>query len=142
VSETVSIACECLTAGCVQLLEIPRDAYRAVHEHPRAFVVLPGHVEDGVERVVSSHDGYSVVQAVGRVPRSRTRLPAQDDMPTDDAAQARKVWLLQLAEGARLAAERPQPPWLYDDLKALDVRLRAEAEHLGSLEDPNRAASS
>jgi hypothetical protein len=62
---TFSVACECSRLECVDLLEIPADAYRAVRESPRTFVVLSGHVEPGVERVVSNHDDYAVVEVLG-----------------------------------------------------------------------------
>lgn len=61
----VSIACECSRVACVDLLEVPVDAYRAVRESPRTFTVHPEHVEAGVERLVSTHDGYAVVEVLG-----------------------------------------------------------------------------
>jgi hypothetical protein len=61
----VSIACECSRVDCVQLLEIRPGAYRAVRESPRSFAVLPDHVDAQVERVVSTHDGYEVVEVHG-----------------------------------------------------------------------------
>lgn len=61
----VSVACECSRLECVDLLEIPPDAYRAVRESPRTFAVLLDHVEAGVERVVSTNDGYAVVEVLG-----------------------------------------------------------------------------
>jgi len=60
-----SIACECSRMDCVTLIELPPDAYRAVRASPHTFVVCPGHVQDEVERVVSSHDGYAVVEVLG-----------------------------------------------------------------------------
>lgn len=62
---TFAVACECSRIDCVELLEIPPDAYRAVRESPRTFAVVPGHVEQGVERLVSTHDGYAVVEVQG-----------------------------------------------------------------------------
>jgi hypothetical protein len=63
---TFSIACECADNGCITLLEIPPDAYRDVRKNPRRFVVLPEHVQPDVESVVSRHDGYAVVEVIGR----------------------------------------------------------------------------
>ena len=63
--DTVSIACECSRIDCVELLEIPPDAYRAVRESPRTFAVLADHVEAGIEHVVTSQDGYAVVEVEG-----------------------------------------------------------------------------
>jgi hypothetical protein len=62
----VSIACECSQVECVSLLKIAPAAYRAIRESPRTFAVLPEHVETGVERVVSNHDGYAVVEVQGQ----------------------------------------------------------------------------
>ena len=61
----VSITCECSRVECVDLLEIPPDAYRAMRASPRTFAVHPEHVETDVERVVSSHDAYAVVEVEG-----------------------------------------------------------------------------
>ena len=66
VTDTHSVACECADVQCVQLLEIPAEAYRQVRESPRTFVVLADHVYPDVERVVSSNDGYAVVEAIGK----------------------------------------------------------------------------
>lgn len=60
-----SVACECADTGCVQLLDVPPEAYRHVRENPRTFVVASDHVFEDVELVVSRHDGYTVVEAIG-----------------------------------------------------------------------------
>jgi hypothetical protein len=63
---TFAIACECSRIDCVELLEIPAEAYRAVRESPRTFAVRSDHVAVDVERVLSNHDGYAVVEALGQ----------------------------------------------------------------------------
>jgi hypothetical protein len=65
IQNTVSVACECSRVACVDLLEVPVDAYRVVRESPRTFMVRPEHVETGVERLVTTHDGYAVVEVLG-----------------------------------------------------------------------------
>lgn len=65
ITGTYAITCECSRLECVDLLEIAGDAYRAIRGNPRTFAVLPGHVEQGVERVLSHHDGYTVVEVLG-----------------------------------------------------------------------------
>lgn len=62
---TFAVACECARLDCVDLLEVPPETYRAVRASPRTFVVRADHVRPGVERAVSTHDGYSVVEALG-----------------------------------------------------------------------------
>ena len=49
----------------MDLLEIPGDAYRAVRGNPRTFAVLTDHVQQDVERVLSHHEGYTVVEVLG-----------------------------------------------------------------------------
>ena len=62
---TFAIACECSRIDCVELLEIPADAYRSIREQPRTFALLTAHIEQDVERVLSTHDGYAVVEVLG-----------------------------------------------------------------------------
>ena len=65
ITGTYAITCECSRLECVEILEISGDAYRAIRGNPRTFAVLTGHVEQGVERVLSNHDGYTVVEVLG-----------------------------------------------------------------------------
>jgi hypothetical protein len=60
-----SVACECADVSCMRLLDVPPEAYKAVRENPRTFVVLVDHVSLDVERLVSTHKGYAVVEAIG-----------------------------------------------------------------------------
>jgi hypothetical protein len=60
-----AIACECSRTDCVEMLELTPDAYAAVRESPRTFAVLRGHAEPGIDRVVSVHEGYAIVEVVG-----------------------------------------------------------------------------
>ena len=60
-----SIACECSRLDCVTLIEILPDAYRAVRDSPRTFAVCAEHVQEDVERIVSTDDGYAVVEVLG-----------------------------------------------------------------------------
>lgn len=61
-TDTCTIACECADTGCVETLELTREAYQAVRSEPRHFAVLPGHVIPDVERVVEEHGNYVVVE--------------------------------------------------------------------------------
>jgi hypothetical protein len=75
-------ACECGRLGCNQLLELSRADYDAVREHPRRFFLLPGHELLDIERVVERHDGYFVVEKVGRAGDVAERTdPRGDDGP-------------------------------------------------------------
>jgi hypothetical protein len=55
------VLCECERADCLKRLEVPADLYAEVRNDRERFLVLEGHEDDDVERVVAS-DGYSVVR--------------------------------------------------------------------------------
>lgn len=63
--ETVEFLCECADPGCTAPLSIQVSLYEAVRDHPRWFVVVPGHERDGVERVVQEHPGCLVIEKAG-----------------------------------------------------------------------------
>jgi hypothetical protein len=44
------------------LTALAPDDFTAAHSAPDRFMVLPGHVFEDIERVVSAHDGYEVVE--------------------------------------------------------------------------------
>jgi hypothetical protein len=54
--------CACGRPECSETITLPVEEYRAVHEHPYRFIVVPGHEDTTVERVVERHDGYDVVE--------------------------------------------------------------------------------
>ena len=62
--------CECSRLECTDyILEItPRD-YERVRQHPRRFILRPGHENGEVESMVEAHDGYVVVEKEGEVGR-------------------------------------------------------------------------
>lgn len=66
VTTTYVVTCECADLDCVETVEVGREHYAQMREHPRRFVVLGGHVYPEVERVVEERDGYVVVEKAGR----------------------------------------------------------------------------
>ena len=63
--ETVAFLCECSDPACSAELSIPISVYEAVRDHPRRFLIVPGHEREGVERVLEEHQEYLVVEKVG-----------------------------------------------------------------------------
>jgi formate-nitrite transporter family protein len=63
--DAVEFLCECADSACSDPLSIQISLYEAVRDHPRWFVVVPGHERQGVERVVQEHPGCLVVEKVG-----------------------------------------------------------------------------
>lgn len=75
--DTWDFLCECGDPSCTEALSLTRPAYEDVRSDPLRFVVLDGHEQQDVERVVVRGDGYVVVEktraeqlAVGTDPRS------------------------------------------------------------------------
>ena len=66
-SDTFTIACECADARCVQMLDLPPQAYERIRANPRQFAVLPGHVYVDVEAVVANESDYVVVEKTAAV---------------------------------------------------------------------------
>ena len=60
--ERIPFVCECGNFECIQALVVTAAEFSDAHSAPNRFIVLPEHVFPDVERVVSSHDGYQVVE--------------------------------------------------------------------------------
>jgi len=74
--------CECDSSACFDRVEIlPRD-YRRVVDERYHFVVVPGHDDPRIERVVEEHDTYSVVEKIGEAREALDRQhPQQRHQP-------------------------------------------------------------
>ena len=57
--------CECSNDDCTEHVAVDEDTYRRVREHPRRFLVLPGHVNGLVESIVETHPGDLIVEKTG-----------------------------------------------------------------------------
>jgi hypothetical protein len=64
-SVLAGFVCECSRQGCTHLLQVTHAQYEAVRENPKRFLVLLGHEDAKVDRVVERHDGYLVVEKFG-----------------------------------------------------------------------------
>ena len=58
----VAYRCECARLGCSRLVELTAADYERVREHPRRFILAPGHEVLDVEHVVETHAQYVVVE--------------------------------------------------------------------------------
>ncbi|MFZ0040316.1 MAG: hypothetical protein WAK93_03350 [Solirubrobacteraceae bacterium] len=61
----IGFRCECARLGCNMLVTLTLAEYQEIRDHPRRFVVLPGHQAPAVERVVTDHGAYVVVEKIG-----------------------------------------------------------------------------
>jgi len=57
--------CECSNDSCTEHVAVDEETYRRVREHPRRFLVLPGHVDDLVEAVIETTAEYLIVEKTG-----------------------------------------------------------------------------
>jgi len=54
--------CECGDETCFEKLTVPLPEYHDVRSHHDWFLIVPGHEETEVERVVDERGGYWVVE--------------------------------------------------------------------------------
>ena len=54
-------ACECPNE-CGVSIELPMSEYRSVRGHPTRFIVVEGHEDETIERVIVARDVYLVVE--------------------------------------------------------------------------------
>ena len=57
--------CECDNAVCVEKIDIRPSDYEETVAHPYRFILVPGHEDPSVERVVERHEAYVVAEKIG-----------------------------------------------------------------------------
>ena len=65
VSAQLPFHCECGHSGCVETIEIPPGRYAAIMRERYRFVVVPGHEETAIERILETEPEFLVVEKVG-----------------------------------------------------------------------------
>jgi hypothetical protein len=58
----VPFLCECSDARCTKIIHLSLDSYRTAKADGAAFMLLPGHIDANVERIVSEGDGFVLVK--------------------------------------------------------------------------------
>jgi hypothetical protein len=56
--------CECENERCTTIVRLTTAEYEAVRNHPRQFLLAPGH-EEPDDRVVSQQERFTVVEKTG-----------------------------------------------------------------------------
>ena len=77
---TMDFLCECDDVSCRKIVNATRGEYESVRAVPTHFIVLPGHADRGVERVIASNDRFLVVEKQGAAARM-----AEESDPRDNA---------------------------------------------------------
>jgi hypothetical protein len=57
----VPFACECDDPSCARPVQLTLPEYERAVAAPDRFMVLPGHEDPEVERIVEEHAGYLIV---------------------------------------------------------------------------------
>jgi hypothetical protein len=60
--DPVPFLCECSRLTCTETIRLSLSDYRKARDRGEAFVLLPGHDDPHVERIVARGDGYMVVE--------------------------------------------------------------------------------
>jgi len=60
--ERVPFLCECSDARCTDIISLSLTEYRAAKTQPGAFMLVPGHEDANVERVVRDGDEFVLVE--------------------------------------------------------------------------------
>jgi hypothetical protein len=61
--------CECDSRGCYERVRATRGEYESVRAEPTHFIVLTGHEDPEVERVIVSNDRFLIVEKQGAAGR-------------------------------------------------------------------------
>lgn len=61
-SEEAEFVCECADPACTDRIEAALDDYERVRADPTHFLVVPGHEDTRVERVVRARRRYAIVE--------------------------------------------------------------------------------
>jgi hypothetical protein len=66
-AEETSFVCECGDPECTQRVEAPLEEYEEVRAEATQFLLVPGHEDERVEKVVEQRRRYNVVRKVNDV---------------------------------------------------------------------------
>jgi hypothetical protein len=64
-TERMNVVCECGMSTCTDRILVPIPEYERVRANPKRFMLVPGHEDPTVERVVGEGEGYVVVEKEG-----------------------------------------------------------------------------
>jgi hypothetical protein len=63
---TFNVACECSSLECTERITLTPAEYEDIHEDPKHFIVIPGHVAPDIESSVRATENFEVVRKHGR----------------------------------------------------------------------------
>lgn len=72
-SETAEFVCECADPSCTHRIETTLDQYQAVRDDATHFLVVPGHEDTEIERVIELRPRRATVEKFERVVAATVR---------------------------------------------------------------------
>jgi hypothetical protein len=64
----IKFYCECSNMDCRERISLKVSEYSELHKNKRHFIALKGHEMPKIEKTVSKHKGFSVVEKYGKIP--------------------------------------------------------------------------
>jgi len=65
VTSRLPFHCECGSSSCLATIEMLPPEYERIVQERYRFVLIPGHQDDAIERVVERHEEFVVVEKIG-----------------------------------------------------------------------------
>jgi hypothetical protein len=72
-ADSTQFVCECADPNCTHRLEATLDEYEDVRADGATFMLVPGHANTDIERVVEDRGGFHVVEKVQKTVRATVR---------------------------------------------------------------------
>jgi transcription initiation factor TFIID subunit TAF12 len=66
-SDEAEFVCECADPNCTHRIEATLEQYEEVREEPTHFLLVPGHEDTDIERVVKQRRTHAVVEKFERI---------------------------------------------------------------------------
>jgi len=76
--QRLQIVCECANVSCHETIHLTAEEYEAARASSVTFPIKRGHEWPDVERIVSEHDGYVVVEKFGETAVIASELDAPE----------------------------------------------------------------
>lgn len=76
--------CECGRFDCNAFVTMRVADYEQMRSNPRLFVLCDGHQTDEIEKIVSRHSGYLIVEKTGSAGRAADRSDPRSGSPDQE----------------------------------------------------------
>jgi hypothetical protein len=65
IGSPMPLHCECAQEMCLEKIDLDARTYEPILNDRYRFIVVPGHAEPAIERVVEEHENFVVVEKIG-----------------------------------------------------------------------------